>query len=226
MVSSTAGWVAEPADHEWIDSLAVEPHPVQLEMETLARREHVPILDRASGRVLAILAGDRRRILEVGTAIGYSALWMALAQPADGRLVTIDPDGTRTERARDFWRRAGIADERIAIVDARALDALAAEDEGLAGPFDLLFIDALKDEYLAYLEAALPRLEPGALVVADNVLWSGRSSGARPSQPGDRTEPLRAFCAAVLADPRFRATILPVGDGLLNARLLDGAGER
>jgi caffeoyl-CoA O-methyltransferase len=155
--------------------------------------------------------------VEVGTAIGYSTLWMALGQPADGTIVTIDPDASRTVVAREHWRRAGVDDERIRVVNAPALEALAAGHPDLAGPFDLVFIDALKPEYGAYLEALIPRLAPGALVLADNVLWSGRSSGARLSEPGDHTDVLQAFCASVLADPRFVATILPVGDGLLLA---------
>ena len=119
--------------------------------------------------------------------------------------------------AREHWRSAGIVDERITVVSAPALDAFEAADPALAGPFDLVFIDALKDEYSAYLDALLPRLAPGALVTADNVLWSGRTSGAREATAGDGTDALRAFCARVLGDDRFRGTILPVGDGLLVA---------
>jgi predicted O-methyltransferase YrrM len=168
--------------------------------------------------VLSVLAGGRRRIVEVGTAYGYSTLWMALGQPPDGTIVTIDPDRERTDLARGWWREAGVADERITVVTAPALAAFAAAEPALAGPFDLAFIDALKPEYLRYLEALVGRLAPGALVVADNVLWSGRASGARPSPAGDEnTAALRAFDAAVIADPRFTATILPVGDGLLIA---------
>jgi len=226
MSTSTVDWIPGPMDHEWIESLATEPHPVLLEMEAAARREGVPILDRASGRILAVLSAGRGRIVEVGTAIGYSTLWMAFAQPPDGSIVTIDPDPGRTARARDYWRRAGLADERVEIVRAKALEALAADDPRLDGPFDLAFIDALKDEYGAYLEALLPRLAPGALVVADNVLWSGRTSGSRPSRPGDGTVTLRDFSDAVLRDPRFRATILPVGDGLLLAALVEEATAR
>ncbi|MEA2519233.1 MAG: hypothetical protein QOF49_1313, partial [Chloroflexota bacterium] len=127
----------------------------------------------------------------------------------------IDPDRERTDLARGWWREAGIADERITVVTAKALEAFAGRDPALDGPFDLAFIDALKPEYAAYLEALVPRLAPGALVVADNVLWSGRV--ADPSQADRDTVALRAFDAAVLGDPRFAATILPVGDGLLLA---------
>ncbi len=210
-------WFPGETDFAWIDSLARPIHPALAALERAAAPGNVPILDRDSGRVLTALVANRRRIVEVGTAIGYSTLWMALGQPADGTIVTIDPDVSRTEIARDHWRSAGIADARIRVVNAPALEAFSAAHPDLAGPFDLAFIDALKEEYAAYLEALIPRLLPDALVLADNVLWSGRSSGARPARPGDRTEALRAFSASVLADPRFAATILPVGDGLLVA---------
>ncbi len=130
-------------------------------------------------------------------------------------------DRARTDLARGWWREAGIADERVAVVNRPALEAFAAgsTEPALAGPFDLVFIDALKEEYQAYLEAIVPRLASGGLVVADNVLWSGRVSGDRPATAGDGTDALRSFGAAVLRDPRFVATILPVGDGLLVAAL-------
>ena len=98
-----------------------------------------------------------------------------------------------------------------------ALEAFAAGEPALAGPFDLAFIDALKPEYQAYFDALVPRLAPGALVVADNVLWSGRVTDAAIAD--DNTRALREFDAVVLGDPRFTATILPVGDGLLLAGL-------
>jgi caffeoyl-CoA O-methyltransferase len=213
-------WLPTSTDLDWIDATSGPPHPALLAIEAAAEPEGIPILDRASGRVLAALAAGRRGIVEVGTAFGYSTLWMALAQPAGGTIVTIDPDRGRTDRARGWWREAGIADERITVVNAPALAAFGADDPALRGPFDLAFIDALKPEYATYLEAIVPRLAPGALVVADNVLWSGRVSGARPADPDDAgTSALRAFNESVLRDPRFAASIVPVGDGLLVAGL-------
>ncbi len=211
-------WVPGPADLDWIESLARPVPPALTAIEAAAEPLGIPIVDRDTGRVLAALAGGRRRIVEVGTAYGYSTLWMAFGQPADGTIVTIDPDRERTDLARGWWRQAGIDDARITQVTAKALEALGSGDPALAGPFDLVFIDALKPEYGAYLEALEPRLAPDALVLADNVLWSGRTSGARPVDPDDRnTAALRVFCANVLADPRYTATILPLGDGLLVA---------
>ena len=214
-------WIPEAIDLDWIESLAPPLPEALAAIEAAAKPLHIPIVDRDSGRVLRVLAGGRRRIVEVGTAYGYSTLWMALGQPADGTIVTIDPDTERTDLARGWWRQAGIADERITVVTAPALDAFAAGEPALAGPFDLAFIDALKPEYGAYLEALTSRLARGAMVLADNVLWSGRASGARPVAADDaNTAALRAFDAALLADPRFSATILPVGDGLLVAAWL------
>ena len=220
MARTDQGWAPGPADLDWIEATGQPPHPVFLEMETAATGlRRIPILSRDSGRVLAVLAANRRRIVEVGTAIGYSTLWMALAMPADGTIVTIDPDESRTNRAREHWRTAGVPDDRITIVNQPALAAFEAGEAALSGPFDLAFIDALKEEYQGYLDALRPRLASGATVVADNVLWSGRTSGGRPSTPGDGALELRDFCATISADPAFETAILPIGDGLLVATL-------
>jgi predicted O-methyltransferase YrrM len=219
-MKSDTTWLPTATDLDWIDTTSGPPHPAFIAIEKAAEPDGIPILDRASGRVLAALAAGRRRIVEVGTAYGYSTLWMALAQPAGGTLVTIDPDRGRTDKARGWWREGGVPLDRITVVNARALAAFAADEPALRGPFDLAFIDALKPEYGAYLEAIVPRLAPGALVVADNVLWSGRVSGERKADPDDEgTSALRAFNQSVLHDKRFVASILPVGDGLLVAGL-------
>ena len=227
------GYVPSATDLAYIDDLH-GPQPASLaELEEHGLRDRIPIVDRATGRALAVLAAGRRRILEIGTAYGYSTLWMALAMAPEGRLTTIDPDRARTDIARGYWRRAGVPDERIAVVNRPALEALAGgeggdqgsgadgDDGALKGPFELVFIDALKEEYIDYLEAVLPRCEPGSLITADNVLWGGHVAGAPSAAAGSRpavaTEALRAFNRYVLAHPRLSATILPVGDGLLLA---------
>ena len=212
-------WIPGTTDLDWIESIAAELPPALDAIEQAAQPKGIPIVDRDAGRVLSVLAGGRRRIVEVGTAYGFSTLWLALGPDADGTIVTIDPDTERTDLARGWWREAGIPDERITVVTAKALEAFERRDPALAGPFDLAFIDALKPEYSAYLDALTAgRLAPGALVLADNVLWSGRVSGATPVDDDDRnTEALREFSRRVLGDGRFTSTILPVGDGLLVA---------
>lgn len=217
MSKDDESWIPGRVDVDWIESRSKPLAPALAAIETAAEPEGIPIVSRDAGRALSVLAAGRRRIVEVGTAYGFSTLWLALGQPPDGTIVTIDPDRSRTDLARGWWRQAGIPDGQITVVNAAALDAFAAADPALEGPFDLAFIDALKPEYGAYLEALVPRLALHALVVADNVLWSGRVSGARPDGDDERTTALRDFDTALLADPRFDATILPIGDGLLVA---------
>ncbi len=218
-MSTEGGYVPSAGDRAWIEATAAPLNAGLLAIEAAAEPDGVPILDRESGRILAVLAAGRHRLLEVGTAYGYSTLCLALGAAPDATIATIDPDRARTDQARGWWRQAGIADERIVVVNRPALEAfdLGADEQALVGPFDFAFIDALKNEYPAYLEAIVPRLLPGALVAADNVLWSGEVSGDKPARRGGNTEVLRAFDAAVLRDPRFVSTILPVGDGLLIA---------
>jgi caffeoyl-CoA O-methyltransferase len=217
-MKSERDWIPDATDLDWIESIAPTLPPALAAIEAAAQPLGIPIVDRDAGRVLSTLAGGRRRIVEVGTAYGFSTLWLALGQPNDGTIVTIDPDRERTDLARGWWRQAGIPDERITVVSAKALDAFESAEPALAGPFDLVFIDAIKQEYSAYLDALTDgRHAPGALVLADNVLWSGRVAGSRPDDDDERTTALRAFCERVLGDSRFTATILPVGDGLLAA---------
>ena len=218
-----AGYVPGAADLEYIDDVHGPLPAVLAELEEHGRRDGIPIVDRATGRALAVLATGRSRILEIGTAYGYSTLWMALAMPSDGRLTTIDPDATRTDIARGYWRRAGVPDERIEVINRPALDVLREDsrDGSDVGEYELVFIDALKEEYIDYLEGALPRCAVGALIAADNVMWGGHVAGAPSPSASDRsapaTEALRAFNRHALAHPRLAATILPVGDGLLIA---------
>jgi caffeoyl-CoA O-methyltransferase len=220
-------YIPDATDLDFIASVTPDPEPAVLALEADGLRDRMPIVDRPTGLLLRALAHGRRRIVEVGTAIGYSALWLALGSAPDGTVVTIDPDAGRTQRARGYWRAAGIPDTRISVVGMPALDAFAADVPELRGPFDLAFIDALKPEYAAYVEALVPRLAPGALVLADNVLYGGLVAGRSGFREESGSEvrsadALRAFDAAILADPRFVATIIPMCDGILLATYVGG----
>ena len=197
-------------DLQYLESLHGDLSPVLARMDAEGARESIPIVGTSVGRALFVLvrAVAAKRIVEVGTAIGYSALWMSLALPEEGRIVTIDPDRSRTDRARAFWSEAGVSD-RIQVINGRALDEL----PRLRGPFDLAFIDALKPEYEGYLAAILPLLRSGGTVLVDNLLWDGRASGAVPSDEPSTTA-IREFNLAFVNHPSLDATILPVGDGL------------
>jgi predicted O-methyltransferase YrrM len=203
------------ADHvqRYLQDLRPERSPVMREMEELAEREGVPIVHWETGRFLAIQvrALDPERVLEVGTAIGYSTLHMA-EQLGRGRIVTIERDPTRVRQATDFLTRAGVAD-RVEIVEADAMQAI----EELPGPFDLLFLDASKDEYAEYLRKAEPKASDRALLVVDNLLMSGDVALQDDSKATWRAESLasaRAFNAELIESDRWLGAVLPIGDGV------------
>ena len=179
------------------------------EMEAWSAAHDVPSSDPEVGKLLAILARARgaRRILEVGTAIGYGTLWLARGAP-EARVVTIDPDPERRELARGFLARAGVLD-RVELVDGEALQVLPRLD----GPFDLVYLDALKEEYRRYLDLALPKVAIGGLIVADNLLWKGQI--AEPLAEEERTPgAIRAFNGYLMIHPQLEAVVLPFGDGV------------
>jgi caffeoyl-CoA O-methyltransferase len=157
-----------------------------------------------------------RRTIEVGTFTGYSALCVALALPADGKVVACDVSEEYTAVARRYWSRAGVA-AKIELRLAPALDTLGKLlAEGAAGNFDFAFIDADKREYDGYYEAILELLRPGGLVAIDNVLWSG--AVADPAKQDDDTRAIRALNEKLKDDPRISLSLLPIGDGLTLAR--------
>jgi len=153
-----------------------------------------------------------RRALEIGVFTGYSALSVALRLPAEGRLIACDISERWTTIARRYFTRAGVA-EKIDLRIAPALDTLnALLATGQGGSFDLAFIDADKENYIAYYEACLKLLRRGGLIMADNVLWDGKV--ADPIQNDSATLALRAFNAHVHADARVELSMLPLADGL------------
>ncbi len=195
----------------YLETTHPAPHPLLLEVEERGRADGIPIVSRETGRLLATLvhAMQANRILEVGTAYGYSTLWMAFAQPPVGTIWTIDVDRKRTEIARSFFERAGESDS-IEVLNQPALEVL---ENFPHRNLDIVFIDADKTEYRNYLDLAIPRLKRSGLVVVDNCLWSGRV--ANPGKPDDdeETRALRDFNRYFLSHPDLSATIVPLGDG-------------
>ena len=170
------------------------------------------------GQFLALLVKltGARRLLEVGTFTGYSALCMAAALPADGSLMCCDIPGDYNAIARRYWQEAGLAG-RIDLRLAPALETLAElERQGQAEQFDLVFIDADKANYPSYLEHALRLLRVGGLAVFDNTLWSGRVLETSPESADTRA--IQALNLALKDDVRVDLSLLPLGDGLTLCR--------
>src|SRR5512139_2272416 len=204
-----ASFVPEPIEHYAGTLSAPEPELLaELARETRATQQDAQMMvGHIEGTLLALLVrlSGARRVLEIGTFTGYSALCMASGLPDDGELITCDVNEHSTALARRFWDRSPHG-RKIQLRLAPALDTIAT----LSGPLDFVFIDADKPNYIRYWEAVLPVVRPGGAIVADNVLWSGRV--LEPKEANDRA--LAAFNDHVRRDTRVRHVMLPVRDGI------------
>jgi predicted O-methyltransferase YrrM len=197
---------------EYLERLLPKNDPLLAEMESYAAEHRVPIADPEVALFLEITARaiDARRILEIGMAIGYSVVHLARGMDEGGVVVTIEPNDEMIRASEDFLKRAGVRD-RVRIERGMALEVM----PRLKETFDLVFIDALKEEYTDYLELALPRLRAKGVVIVDNLLWGGQVAGEiRSPDQEESTNALREFNQHFVNHPQLRAEILPVGDGL------------
>jgi predicted O-methyltransferase YrrM len=203
------GILLQPEQERYLDRLLPPRDPLLREMEERAAKEDVPISDPEIGRLLGILARitGARRIVEVGTAIGYGALCLARGAP-EARVLTIDTDPERLAVARGYLERAGVAD-RVELIEGPALEVLAR----LQPPFDLAYVDAVKKEYRRYLDLLVPMVRVGGVIALDNLLWKGRVADP-PDEDDPDADALRAFNGYLMMHPQLQSVVLPYGDGL------------
>lgn len=177
-------------------------------LAAMAQANMPPInVSPAQGQLLYILAllCRARRILEIGTLGGYSTIWLARALPADGKLITLEAVPQHAAVARANLTQAGLA-ERVVVREGDALGTLDELIDAGDEPFDLVFIDADKENYVAYLEATLRLTRPGSLIIADNVVRQGAVADAATTNA--TAQAVRRFNAALAAEPQLAATIL------------------
>lgn len=192
----------------YVDRIANHGDEALRGLEDQGRRGGWPIVDAAEGSLLRILAQATRarRILELGTAIGYSGTWLARGLPEGGELVTVEGDPETAKLARENFEKTGVGG-RVTILVGRAQDIL----EDLEGPFDLIFNDIDKLGYPEVLEPCIARLRVGGLLVTDNVLRRGRVARKDHSP---ETDAIRTYNESLAKDPRMLATVLPLRDGV------------
>ena len=187
--------------------------PLLARLEAEAGREGVPIVPPETAAFLDLVVRmiQPERVLEVGTAIGYSGIVIARAMPSWGILDTIELDIPTAARAQANFVEAGLKG-RVLVWKGPAIEVM----KQLQNRYDVVFIDAAKEEYLAYLALALPLLPSGASVIVDNLLWGGRVVTGPEDEPlYQKTTPaIQEFNRVFLAHPELRSTILPVGDGI------------
>ncbi len=202
--------ILHPEQEAYLDRLLPPRDPLLREMEERAAREDVPISDPEVGKLLGILARatGARRILEIGAAIGYGAIWLARGAP-EARVQSIDVDPERLAVARGYLERAGVAD-RVELIEGAALEVI----HRLDGPFDLVYVDAVKTDYRRYLDSVLPKLRVGGVIVCDNLLWGGRVAAPGEDREDRDADALRAFNGYLMMHPQLQSVVLPLGDGV------------
>ena len=196
---------------EYLDNLSVQTDTLLAEMEAYAAEHRVPIADREVALFLEITARaiKAEKVLEIGMAIGYSVVHLARGMGERGIVVTIEPSDEMINKASGFLQRANLVG-RVQIARGKALDVM----PELTETYDLLYIDALKEEYAQYLDLGLPRLRTGGVVIVDNLLWGGRVAQPANSSDESSTVALREFNHYFINHPQLRSEILSVGDGL------------
>jgi caffeoyl-CoA O-methyltransferase len=199
--------ITDPNIEQYMRDLLPPRDEVLAEIEAYAAERHIPIVGPAVARFLSslVMMTKAKRIFELGSAIGYSTIWLARAAGPDAEVHYSDGSPANAERARGYFERAGVA-SRIHIHVGDALTALAS----VSGSFDLIFNDVDKDGYPAVLEAVPDRIKTGGLFVTDNTLWHGRVLD--PREATDRAVCL--FNQRLFDSPQFYATQLPIRDGV------------
>jgi predicted O-methyltransferase YrrM len=184
------------------------------EMERQATERDIPIVGPAVGRFLFQLAliAKAQTVFELGSAIGYSTIWWARAVGSGGRVIYTDSSEKNAAEAKKYFDRAGVTGQ----IEIRIGDALALLAKEQPESFDIIFNDVDKQYYPRVFELAAPRVKKGGLVVADNVLWSGRVAEQNPSDGS--TKAIVEFNRLVYSDTRFFPTIMPLRDGVMIAQ--------
>src|SRR5258707_2563575 len=199
---------------EYLYGLLPERDAVISEIEDYAAQHDVPIIGPAVARMLALVVqvACAKRIFEMGAAIGYSTIWLARAAGPKAKVIYTDGDPEKARRAKDYFRRAGVA-KRIEVRVGDALELL----KKSPGSFDLIFNDIDKHQYPAALRVALPKLRRGGLFITDNTLWSGKA--ARPAAPDDiHTQGIQEFNRLVYASKELYPVLMPLRDGVTVCR--------
>jgi len=202
--------------YRYLLHVGVREPQVLMELREATEAEEMSIMRSApeQGQFMALLLKlmGASHVLEIGTFTGYATLWMALAMPRDGKIITCDVSERWTFIAHRFWEQAGVQN-RIHLHLRPALETLEELlENGAAASFDFAFIDADKENYDAYFEACLQLVRPGGLIAVDNTLWGG--SVVDESNHEASTEAIRTFNEKLRDDPRFDLSMLPIADGL------------
>lgn len=201
------GYITDEQIEQYIYNLLPESPSILKELEQVAKSRHVPIIGPLVGRFLHILARTSRakRILEIGTAIGYSAIWFGLAvKQQKGKIITIEIDQNTAKEARRNIARAGLQ-KTVEVINGDGMKVI----PKLKGKFDIVFIDDSKENYPKYLEMCINRLNKNGLLIADNALWGGQ---VLLESKSDDAEAIAKFNELLMK--KMQSVIIPARDGV------------
>jgi predicted O-methyltransferase YrrM len=212
--SPIMGQIVPDAVEQYLGSLNRQSDEVLTEIARAGERDDLPLVDPEVGALLRVLVLATRatRVLEIGTAIGYSGVWMAAALPKEGMFITMEVDESRAKTARANFALAGLAD-RVSVIVGDAQRML----HKVAGPLDLIFQDGDKKQYGPMLDTLVGLLRPGGVLVTDNVLWNGEivpGFPARPHRDPSDGIAIAAYNEAINNHPSLVTSIVPLRDGV------------
>lgn len=208
------GQIVPDLVESYLHRLNRSPDAVLEEIARSGATGDLPLIDAEVGALLQVLARAvaARRMLEIGTCIGYSGIWLARALPADGMLFTMERDPERARLAKANFERAGVADRVSVMLGDAQLKIVK-----VSGPFDLIFQDGPKGLYNPLLDPLVSLLRPGGLLVTDNVLWDGEvvpGFVAEPKRDAADTRAIAEYNERLMTHPNLMTAIVPLRDGV------------
>lgn len=201
-----------PSQEKYISSFRKEPDELLKEIEEFAKENIVPILSWQAAEFIEqlVLMTNPERVLEIGTAIAYTSIRIARNLKKKSAIHTIELSKDNIKKAKEFIAKSGIGD-KIKLIEGDALKVM----PGLKTKYDLIFLDADKEDYKRLFEYSMALLKKGGVIVIDNLLWQGYAAAQKvPSKYKISTEHIREFNKTFIQQPNLRTTILPIGDGI------------
>lgn len=205
--------ISYPHILDYLNKVIKQEDPLLKEMEEYARNKHIPVIQRESGRLLEVLCtlSKSKKILEIGTAIGYSSIQLARVLGERGFVDTIELDEDRANEADKYIGRAGL-EKIIKVLRGDAAEVL----QCLEHPYDMIFLDAAKGQYIEFLPHCLRLLNPGGFLVSDNILYRGivTKEGFIEHKHRTITVRLKEYIDALMSNEGLLTSVIPIGDGM------------
>lgn len=205
--------IVYPELNEYLHSLLPESEGLLKELETLAKEPYIPIIQKEVAQFLKVMFSYNppHKLLEIGTAIGYSAIYFLSIMASDGKVTTIERNEDMINAAKDNFLKAGVT-QKVTLLEGDATEIL----PKLEGEYDVIFLDAAKGQYMNFLPNIMRLLKPGGTLITDNILYRGivASEELAPKKHITIARNLRKYLHEITHNPALETTVIPLGDGV------------